>query len=73
MNGDMKVIEYIKETAEIVKTAEGDVITAEQMLERFLFPRPMQTDVYQKAVGRGKAPSVLAECTDAGTECAVFR
>ncbi|AVM09498.1 ABC-F family ATP-binding cassette domain-containing protein [Bacillus velezensis] len=54
MNGDMKVIEYIKETAEIVKTAEGDVITAEQMLERFLFPRPMQQTYIRKLSGGEK-------------------
>ncbi|WP_316276286.1 ABC-F family ATP-binding cassette domain-containing protein [Bacillus velezensis] len=54
MNGDMKVIDYIKETAEIVKTAEGDVITAEQMLERFLFPRPMQQTYIRKLSGGEK-------------------
>ncbi|MBY8914782.1 ABC-F family ATP-binding cassette domain-containing protein [Bacillus sp. YC2] len=54
MNGDMKVIEYIKETAEIVKTAEGDIITAEQMLERFLFPRPMQQTYIRKLSGGEK-------------------
>lgn len=54
MNGDVKVIEYIKETAEIVKTAEGDIITAEQMLERFLFPRPMQQTYIRKLSGGEK-------------------
>lgn len=36
----MKVIEYVKSGAEIVRTSEG-TITASQMLERFLFPSNM--------------------------------
>jgi ATP-binding cassette subfamily F protein uup len=32
-----KVIEYIKDTAEYVRTADG-LISASAMLERFLFP-----------------------------------
>ncbi|MCY8817517.1 ABC-F family ATP-binding cassette domain-containing protein [Bacillus atrophaeus] len=54
MNGELKVIDYIKETAEIVKTTEGDVITAEQMLERFLFPRHMQRTFIRKLSGGEK-------------------
>ncbi len=38
----IRAIEYIKEVAEVVKTAEGDVITAGQMMERFLFPPATQ-------------------------------
>jgi ATP-binding cassette subfamily F protein uup len=34
---NQRVIEYLKEVAELVKTADGSVITASQMLERFLF------------------------------------
>lgn len=37
MDETMRVIEYIKEVAENVKTADGSLITASQMLERFLF------------------------------------
>ncbi len=37
MNESLRVIEYIKEVAENVKTADGSLITASQMLERFLF------------------------------------
>jgi ABC transport system ATP-binding/permease protein len=40
-NENQRVIEYLKDVAELVKTAEGEVITASQMLERFLFP-PIQ-------------------------------
>ena len=35
---DQRVIDYIEEVAENVVTADGSVITAGQMLERFLFP-----------------------------------
>ncbi|UTR08923.1 ABC-F family ATP-binding cassette domain-containing protein [Evansella sp. LMS18] len=42
LDGSLKVIEYIKAVAEVVQTADGRVITAEQMLERFMFPRPVQ-------------------------------
>ncbi|WP_339277258.1 ABC-F family ATP-binding cassette domain-containing protein [Paenibacillus sp. FSL W8-0426] len=42
MNESLRVIEYIKEAAENVKTADGSVITASQMLERFLFPPASQ-------------------------------
>jgi ABC transport system ATP-binding/permease protein len=42
MDESLRVIEYIKQVAEVVKTADGDTITAEQMLERFLFPRSEQ-------------------------------
>jgi ATP-binding cassette subfamily F protein uup len=39
---DLRVIDYIKEVAEYVKTSDGSVITASQMLDRFLFPPTMQ-------------------------------
>ncbi|WP_280770244.1 ABC-F family ATP-binding cassette domain-containing protein [Salipaludibacillus daqingensis] len=42
MDEKLRMIDYIKQTAEVVHTADGQVITAEQMLERFLFSRPMQ-------------------------------
>lgn len=38
MDENKRVIEYIKETAQIVETSDGRTITAAQMLERFLFP-----------------------------------
>lgn len=37
LNEDQRVIDYIKETAEYVSTADGTQITASQMLEKFLF------------------------------------
>ncbi|WP_251552403.1 ABC-F family ATP-binding cassette domain-containing protein [Neobacillus muris] len=38
MDETRRMIEYIKETAEIVETSDGKTISAAQMLERFLFP-----------------------------------
>jgi ATP-binding cassette subfamily F protein uup len=37
-----RLIDYVREVAENIVTAEGDVITASQMLDRFLFPPAMQ-------------------------------
>ncbi|NPC91800.1 ABC-F family ATP-binding cassette domain-containing protein [Bacillus sp. WMMC1349] len=54
MDETVQLIEYIKETAEIVKTVDGQVITAEQMLERFLFPRKMQRTYVRKLSGGEK-------------------
>ena len=42
LDESLRVIEYIKEIAEVINTKEGKLITAEQMLERFLFSRPKQ-------------------------------
>ncbi|MEW6697761.1 MAG: ABC-F family ATP-binding cassette domain-containing protein [Bacillota bacterium] len=42
MNQEMKVIEYIKEVAEYLPTSEGELISASQMLNRFLFPPNVQ-------------------------------
>ncbi|MEI4790261.1 ABC-F family ATP-binding cassette domain-containing protein [Bacillus sp. FJAT-53060] len=51
MNEELNIIDYIKETAEIVKTVDGAIVTAEQMLERFLFPRSMQRTFIRKLSG----------------------
>jgi len=42
MNPNQRVIEYIKEAAEVVRTSDGEAISASQMLERFLFSGTMQ-------------------------------
>lgn len=39
---EQRLIDYIKEVAENIRTADGDVITASQMLDRFQFPPRMQ-------------------------------
>ncbi|MFS0863287.1 ABC-F family ATP-binding cassette domain-containing protein [Fredinandcohnia sp. 179-A 10B2 NHS] len=38
MDVNKRIIEYIKETAEVIHTLDGKMISAAQMLERFLFP-----------------------------------
>ncbi len=38
MNLNQRMIEYIKEIAEVIHTTDGKLIGASQMLERFLFP-----------------------------------
>jgi len=38
MDLGQRLIEYIKEAAEVVHTMDGKIISASQMLERFLFP-----------------------------------
>ncbi|WP_077623536.1 ABC-F family ATP-binding cassette domain-containing protein [Sediminibacillus massiliensis] len=51
MDENLRVVEYIKEQAEVVHTAGGDIVTAEQMLERFLFPRSQQWTYIRKLSG----------------------
>lgn len=51
MDENLRVVEYIKETAEVVYTIDNQVITAEQMLERFLFPRSAQWTYIRKLSG----------------------
>lgn len=51
MDGNLRVVEYIKEIAEVVHTSSGQTITAEQMLERFLFSRPMQWTYIRRLSG----------------------
>ncbi|WP_409178213.1 ATP-binding cassette domain-containing protein [Brevibacillus fortis] len=42
MDEKLRVIEYVKEAAEVIQTSNGESITASQMLERFLFSPHMQ-------------------------------
>lgn len=51
LDGTKRVIDYIKEQAEVIHTADGEVITAEQMLERFLFTRAEQWNFIRKLSG----------------------
>ncbi|WP_202077656.1 ATP-binding cassette domain-containing protein [Caldalkalibacillus salinus] len=51
MDVNMRVIEYVREGAEVIHTVDGQAITAEQMLERFLFPRPTQWNIINKLSG----------------------
>jgi len=54
IDGSLRVIEYIKETAEYLNTAEGYQISASQMLERFLFPPALQWSLIEKLSGGEK-------------------
>jgi ATP-binding cassette subfamily F protein uup len=54
MNENQRVIDYLKGVAELVKTSDGSVITASQMLERFLFPPNQQYAPIHKLSGGEK-------------------
>jgi ATP-binding cassette subfamily F protein uup len=51
MNPALRAIEYIKEAADHVKTADGSLISASQMLELFLFPPDVQWSPISKLSG----------------------
>jgi ATP-binding cassette subfamily F protein uup len=51
LNGSQRVIEYIRDVADRIETADGQEITASQMLEKFLFPPPMQYDLISRLSG----------------------
>ncbi|WP_226036225.1 ABC-F family ATP-binding cassette domain-containing protein [Aquibacillus saliphilus] len=51
MDESLRIIEYIRAVAEVVHTADGEVITAEQMLERFMFSRAQQWTYIKKLSG----------------------
>lgn len=53
MDGSLKVIDYIRNVAEYVKTKDGSV-SASQMLERFLFPPSVQYTTVDKLSGGEK-------------------
>jgi len=44
LNDEQRVIDYIREGAERIETADGTIISAGQMLEKFLFPPSAQYD-----------------------------
>jgi ATP-binding cassette subfamily F protein uup len=54
MDESLRVIEFIKEGAEILTTAEGEKITASQMLEKFLFEPAVQWTPISKLSGGEK-------------------
>ncbi|MFZ6052168.1 ABC-F family ATP-binding cassette domain-containing protein [Halocola ammonii] len=49
-----KVIEAVREIADVIPLKKGQKITAEQLLERFLFPRKQQQDFIEKLSGGEK-------------------
>jgi ATP-binding cassette subfamily F protein uup len=50
MDPNMKVIDYIRNTAEYIKTSEG-LVSASSMLDRFLFPPSEQYSLIEKLSG----------------------
>lgn len=54
LDGSKRLIDYIKETAEVVHTIDGSEITAEQICEQFLFPRSEQYTYIRKLSGGEK-------------------
>ncbi|BFT71664.1 ABC-F family ATP-binding cassette domain-containing protein [Paenibacillus sp. P36] len=51
MDEKMRVIDYIKEAAELVRTSDGETIPASQMLERFMFSPTLQWSPIGKLSG----------------------
>ena len=47
----MRVIDYVKEKGEFIKAADGNLISASKMLERFLFPPMLQYTPIEKLSG----------------------
>ncbi|MGE5606901.1 MAG: ABC-F family ATP-binding cassette domain-containing protein, partial [Bacteroidota bacterium] len=54
MDERLRVIDYIKEVAEFLPTNDGGMISATQMLERFLFPSGIQYNPIAKLSGGEK-------------------
>ncbi|WP_330949411.1 ABC-F family ATP-binding cassette domain-containing protein [Virgibacillus sp. MG-45] len=54
LDGDLRIIDYIKQVAEVIYTKDGQVVTAEQMLERFLFSRSEQWTYIRRLSGGEK-------------------
>jgi ABC transport system ATP-binding/permease protein len=54
INNNQRVIDYLKDVAELVKTSDGSIITASQMLERFLFSPNQQYSPIGKLSGGEK-------------------
>lgn len=53
-NSEIKVIELVREIAEVIPTPDGNRITASQFLTRFLFEVPQQHDYVYKLSGGEK-------------------
>lgn len=54
MDDNKRMIEYLKETAEVVETSDGKTISAAQMLDRFLFPPYTHGTLIRKLSGGEK-------------------
>jgi ATP-binding cassette subfamily F protein uup len=65
---ELRVIDYVKEAAEFVRTADG-LVSASAMLERFLFPPEQQYSPVGKLSGGREEKTLSASCADERTEC----
>ncbi|UII57936.1 ABC-F family ATP-binding cassette domain-containing protein [Cytobacillus spongiae] len=54
LDENKRVIEYLKETAQVIETSDGKTISATQMLERFLFPSYTHGTIIRKLSGGEK-------------------
>jgi ATP-binding cassette subfamily F protein uup len=54
MNPDKRMITYLQEIAETVKTSDGSTVSVTEMLERFLFPRESHGTLIGKLSGGEK-------------------
>ena len=54
MDENMRMIEYLKETAQVIHTSDGKLISIAQMLERFLFPLNTHGTLIRKLSGGEK-------------------
>lgn len=61
MNPEQKVIDYIKDTAEYIRTEDGGYISASQMLENFLFVGSLQYQKIEKLSGGERRRLYLAK------------
>lgn len=68
MDGNQRVIDYIRDVAEYIPTREGK-ISAAMMLERSLFDSGHAVHSGCQAVRRREAPPLSFEGTDGGSEC----
>jgi len=65
-HGNQRVIDYLKSVAELVKTADGTIITASQMLERFLFnPNQQYAPIHKLSGGEKRRLFLLKVLMDA--------
>jgi ABC transport system ATP-binding/permease protein len=61
MDNSIRMIDYIKQTAEYVETSSGSTISASQMLERFLFDGSQQYSLIKNLSGGEKRRLLLAK------------
>ena len=61
MDPKQRVIDYIRDTAEYIKTEDGGYISASQMLEKFLFTGSLQYQLIEKLSGGEKRRLYLAK------------